>query len=100
MAKTQLKISIDQIIALRKATIASSHSLVVAGTVTEIAMNGQTAPTICGLGKILKLPLSSVSRCAYELEQAGLVEYTAHDTDRRKKLVTPTPRLRKLMGVP
>ena len=43
--------------------------------------------TIATIVKKLKLPFSTVSRVAYALEQRGLLTYTPHPTDRRKKLV-------------
>ncbi len=43
--------------------------------------------TVGELSRITKLPATLVSRVVWDLSQRGLLEYTAHSTDRRRKLV-------------
>jgi DNA-binding MarR family transcriptional regulator len=39
------------------------------------------------ISRLTKLPVSTVSRLLWEMSQRGLLEYTTHGTDRRKRLV-------------
>jgi DNA-binding MarR family transcriptional regulator len=60
-------------------------------TITEarLLLNAAAAPgsTLTELARRLKLPMSSVSRCVYDLVKLGLIEYEAKAGDRRAKVL-------------
>ena len=62
-----------------------SEAVVYCAAATATA-NG--APSgVSEISRVAELPISTVSRLLWEMSQRGLLEYTTHINDRRRKLV-------------